>query len=255
MTTTNPRFGRLLFAVGATALTFSAVSLAAQDAAPAPTPPEKKGWETSADAGLTLTRGNSSTALGTLSLQSNRKWTQQDVNLGASFTYGEVDGVKNTEVARAFGQYNRIFDERIYGGLRLEILHDDIADIDYRVTLSPLAGYYVVKNPTTRLAFEAGPSFIYEKQGGDETGYLALRLAERFEHNFNERTKLWQSAEYLPQVDDFQNYIVNAEIGIETALTKKFHLKTYLQDTYDNEPAPGRKKNDLKLVTAIGYTF
>jgi len=26
-------------------------------------------------------------------------------------------------------------------------------------------------------------------------------------------------------------------------------------DNYDNEPAPGREENDLKVVTAVGYTF
>ena len=30
---------------------------------------------------------------------------------------------------------------------------------------------------------------------------------------------------------------------------------TLIQDHYDLEPAPGRKKNDLKLVTALAYKF
>jgi putative salt-induced outer membrane protein YdiY len=61
--------------------------------------------------------------------------------------------------------------------------------------------------------------------------------------------------EYLPQVDRWGNYIINSEIGVDTALTKKTSLKVFAIDSYDNEPAPGRKKNDLKLVTAIGYKF
>ena len=52
-----------------------------------------------------------------------------------------------------------------------------------------------------------------------------------------------------------KNDILNAEIGLETDLTDKMSLRTFLQDTYDNVPAPGRKKNDLKLVTAIAYKF
>jgi hypothetical protein len=27
------------------------------------------------------------------------------------------------------------------------------------------------------------------------------------------------------------------------------------QDTFDNEPAPGREKNDLKLMTGVEYKF
>ena len=48
---------------------------------------------------------------------------------------------------------------------------------------------------------------------------------------------------------------MNAEIGIETGITTQISLRTYLQDTYDHEPAPGRQKNDLKFVTAIAYKF
>jgi hypothetical protein len=46
-------------------------------------------WETSAAAGLTLTRGNSETALGTASINSTRKWHPHEVLLGAQGTYGE----------------------------------------------------------------------------------------------------------------------------------------------------------------------
>ena len=36
---------------------------------------------------------------------------------------------------------------------------------------------------------------------------------------------------------------------------KRLNISSILQDTYDNEPAPGRKKNDIKLVTALVYKF
>ena len=57
------------------------------------------------------------------------------------------------------------------------------------------------------------------------------------------------------EVGQWDNFVVNAEIGIEVAINAKWSLKTYLQDTYDNEPAAGRKKNDLKLVSGIAYKF
>jgi putative salt-induced outer membrane protein YdiY len=134
-------------------------------------------------------------------------------------------------------------------------LHDDIADIQYRVTVSPGAGYYFIKDPTTQLSAELGPGVIFEKQGSSETTYITVRVGERFEHKFGDKTRLWQSAEWLPQVDNIDNYILNAEIGLDTKLTAKLSLRVFAQDTYDNEPAPGRKKNDLKFVTAIAYTF
>jgi hypothetical protein len=62
-------------------------------------------------------------------------------------------------------------------------------------------------------------------------------------------------AEFLPQIDRWKNYIINAEVGAEASLTKKTALRVVLQDTFDNQPAPGRKKNDLKLVTSVVVKF
>ena len=91
--------------------------------------------------------------------------------------------------------------------------------------------------------------------GGETRDYATLRLAERFEQKVNDRVKIWKSVEFLPQVDKFDNYVVNFEVGIETAITKKFTQRVAILDTYRNQPAPNRLHNDLKLIASIGYKF
>ncbi|MHC1769814.1 MAG: YdiY family protein [Verrucomicrobiia bacterium] len=248
------------FAVALTALASTALCARAQETpppAPAPAAPAEKvpGWETTAALGLTLTRGNSETLLFTGNILTEKKWDQNEARLGADATYGEDRDVKSAEAFHGFGQYNRLFTDRWFGYLRLDALHDAVADVEYRVTLSPGVGYYFIKNERTTLSGEVGPGYIFEKQGDENNEYASLRVAERFEHKLNDRVKLWQSLEYLPQVDDFDNYILNAEAGIDTALTKKLSLRVFAVNTYDNVPAEGRKQNDLKLVTAVAYKF
>src|SRR4051812_7914093 len=84
-----------------------------------PAPPTTSKWESSAAAGLTLTRGNSETFLGTLSLGTGKKWGQNELSMGADVTYGTTkkDGDTDTtaQAAHAFVQYNRLFTERWYG--------------------------------------------------------------------------------------------------------------------------------------------
>ena len=212
-------------------------------------------WETTASIGVTVTQGNSDSIMGAAQVLSQKKWGPNEMRLGADGTYGELEGEKTVEGLHGFAQYNRLFTERAFGYLRLDGLHDAIADIEYRFTFSPGAGYYFIKNEQTTLSGEAGPAFIYEKQGGESTGYVTARLAERLEHKFNENVRLWQAIEFLPQVDDLNNFLINAEIGVESKLTPKLSLKVFAIDNYDNEPAPGREENDLKVVTAVGYTF
>ncbi len=244
----------------------------AADAAP-PVIQTNSPWEGIASAGLTLTRGNSENLLFTAAAKMSRKGPQNEISFGGDAAYGEStttskrDPVtlqktdtttKNANFMHAFFQYNRLFNEQLYGYVRLDGLHDDIADISYRIALSPGLGYYFIKKPNTRLSFEVGPGVILQRTSGADANtdlYATLRVAERFEHKFNDSVKMWQTLEFLPQVDRFGNYLINFEIGAEAALNKTFSLLTYIQDNYDNEPASGRKNNDLKLVAAIGAKF
>ncbi len=220
----------------------------------APTAP-KKLWDSSASLGLTLTRGNTKTLNIIGDLQTARKWEQNELNLGASGVYAEDRDNKSAEQLRGYAQYNRLFTERLFGYLRVDALHDAISDVKYRVALSPGVGYYFIKSQDTSLRAEFGPGYVFEKVGQTENDYLTLRLAERFDKKINDRVKIWQSAEILPEASDFNNFILTAEIGLETSLTKQLNLRTYLQDIYDNVPAKGRSSNDLKFVTAIAYKF
>jgi hypothetical protein len=118
-----------------------------------------------------------------------------------------------------------------------------------------MAGYYFVKQTNTFLCAEAGPSFITEELGGQTQNYVGLRIAERFEHKFGSGAKVWENLEWIPQVDNFDNWILNAEVGISAPVYKSLDVRLVAQDTYNNQPAAGRLKNDLKLLAGLGYRF
>jgi putative salt-induced outer membrane protein YdiY len=218
-------------------------------------PANKPAWESSISAGLSLTKGNSDTLLTTAAFKTRRKITENEFMFGADGSYGENDSVKNNETLHGVGQFNHLFSDRFYGYLNAEGLHDGIADLEYRFTFSPGAGYYFLKETNTMLAGEAGPGLIVQQLGGVDTTYATLRLAERFEHKLANGARVWEKAEFLPQVNKLGNFLVNAEIGAEASLTKTFSLRVTLQDNFINQPAPGRKSNDVKLISGLVYKF
>lgn len=230
--------------------------------------PEDKGkWESTAAVGVTLTRGNSKTFLATGSINSTRKWTQDEALLGLNAGYGRttINVGKNESTSttdnyiKGFAQWNHSFTDflstNFYGGVRLGVEHDGVADLDYRVTISPLLGYYFLKTTNAFLAAEVGPSFVDEKQGDKTRDYLAARIGERGEYKFMGGAKVWESIEFLPQVDDFDNWIANMEAGVSAPISKRVDVRLVMQDSYDNKPAEGRYKNDLKLIAALGFKF
>jgi putative salt-induced outer membrane protein len=215
----------------------------------------KERWDSSAALGFNLTAGNSDTVLFTLQVQTEREWEKDLWRLGATASYGENDGDKSTERAGAFAEYQRLLTERLYAGLKLEVARDAIADVEYRATISPALGYYFIKSERTQLSGEIGPSFVLEKTGDGTKEYVALRLGERFEHKFNDRAKMWQTAEIFPQVDDVENFIARAELGTEAALNSKLSIRVVVKDEYDNQPAAGRKSNDVAVISSLVYKF
>jgi len=256
----RPRFG---LAVASALLMTCGIACAQEAAAPAapPPPPETRTWVTTAAAGLTLTRGNSENFLVTLSLDTKRKWEHNELFFGASGGYGDstVNDVntKNTEFLQGYGQYNHLFTDRFYGGLRLDGQYDGIAGVDYRVKITPLVGYYLIKEEKMTLSAEAGPSAVFEKlEGQDARTYAAVRFSETFDYKITASTKVWETLSYSPQIDEWtQNYLLNFEAGIDTAITKKLSLRVVFQDMYASQPAPGKKDNDMRLLAGIAYKF
>jgi len=183
------------------------------------------------------------------------------VGLGISGGYGDstVNDAysKNTQFLQGYGQYNHLFTDRFYAGLRLDGQYDGIAGVDYRFKVTPLAGYRFIKNDKMTLALEAGPSAVFEHlQGQTATTYAAARFAQTFEYKIAVGTKVWETVSYIPQIDDWVgNYLVNLEVGIDTAIAKGWSLRVVFQDMYASRPATGKKDNDMRLLAGVSYKF
>ena len=132
---------------------------------------------------------------------------------------------------------------------------DDISDLNYRVTLSPLAGYYIIKKPNTSLSVEAVLSLITEKQGGVDKTYMAARVAERYEYKFGWTRKSGNRSNGCPRSTISTTGSLISKRGVSAPISKGFEVRLLLQDNYDNQPAAGRLKNDMKLVAGVGYKF
>ena len=227
-----------------------------KEAAAAPAlAPAAPAWNSSISAGLSLTRGNSQTMLFSADFLTEKKTPVNEYSLGAAIAYGTQNSADTINNYKGFAQWNHLFSDRFFGYVRTDALRDIISDIDYRLSIGPGAGYYLIKATNTTLAVEGGVDAEFQNLGGHDQQFATLRIAERFEHKFTERARVWQRVEFLPQVDKFDNYVVNFEIGVEAAISKSFSLKTYLDDTYANQPAAGRLKNDAKIVAGVSYKF
>lgn len=216
---------------------------------------EKPPAENSVAVGVTLTDGNSETLLATLAAEHNRKRDDYTLRLALSGAYGEDKEETTTENAKALAEYRVLMSERAYilGGL--SVLYDAIADIDYRAVLSIGPGYYFIKDDKASLGVEVGPAFIMEKAGGVEREEFALRAGELYERRLSATARVWQSLEYIPVVDDLDDYLLNTEVGIEAAINSSAALRLVVKNAYDSTPAEGKEKSDTTLIGALVFTL
>lgn len=235
------------------ALILAAAGLCATGAFADEAPAEKAPSEHSVALGFTMTDGNSETLLGTAGYLFDRKRDEYTLRLALDGAYGENDDEKNTENVKGVGEYRRSISERVYGLGNLSALYDDIADVDYRVIASVGPGIYLLKNDKAWLGVDVGPAFIAEKVGGESRDEWALRVGERYERQLSATAKLWQSLEYLPLVDDFDDYLLNSEIGIEAAINSSASIRLIARNTYDSTPASEHEKSDTTVIAALAY--
>ncbi len=238
-----------------------AVLLAAALSAPAE---ESAGarWSASANAGLNLTRGNSRTTAGNVGIVAERKGDAHEATVGVEGNYGQseqTDADGGTEMKttvqneKGYAGYRYLFTDRDYAYMNGELSQDKIADIKYRLILGPGLGRYWIKSDKNTFGTELGISWIKDKIGEDEGDRFALRFAEKYELKISDTAKVWESVEYLPAMDDFDNYLINGEIGVEAAMNSRLSLRIVAQDKYNNVPADDKEKNDFTVTAGIGY--
>jgi len=247
----------LVASIIASVCCLSSVSFAAD---PAPVLPPA--WHGDAALGLSLAKGNSDTLLLSGSAMTHKEWSRNELRLGIDGQYGvnnfgRTNEVRTADSLHGFIDYKRLFtNNRLYGSARIDGLYDAVADVHYRVIVGPSLGYYFIKSTNTLLSAEAGPSFVQERVGdAPSDNHWTLRLSERAEHKFLMGAKVWEQVDFLPSVDNFKDYLMKAEVGVEAAINAHLSLRVVAIDQYNSNPAASRKPNDILLISSIVYKY
>lgn len=220
--------------------------------------PTSNTWETSISLGGTLTDGNSETFQLNTAILAEKQYTPRiSLRAGINGNYGEnqtdKSGSSETTIANvdAFANIKKTVSQKRFYVIDAMALHDDIASIDYRIGLSTGLGIDLIKEKNSLLSLELGPAYLWEKVEGKKNDYPAFRANQRYEQALSASAKIWQSLEYIPVADDFSDYLLNTEFGVESSLTHRMNLQLIAKSRYDNIPADGAEKHDLTFIARV----
>jgi putative salt-induced outer membrane protein len=219
-------------------------------------------WKDQAELSYIQTGGNTEvtnlSAKNLLTYQATEK-IKFDWSALALFAETEVDGSKEksaeryaTELRMEYSLTERFY-TLAYGGW----LRDEFAGIDDRYYIGPAVGYKFLIGPKHFLSAEAGVDYVKEDYvDNTDDDYMRGRAFGQYAFALTEKTRFSQSLEYLHAFDNSDNYNINSETALITALSDKLSLKTSYVVNYDNEPVPEElDETDTTLAVTIIVNF
>jgi putative salt-induced outer membrane protein YdiY len=238
-------------------------------AAPAPAPvkaeppkPAEKRWSGSVTAGAIVTRGNSNTETFRAGIEAVRKDKANTLSLKAGYAFGQQEdratGDENTTTDNWFGQarLDHNLSERLYEYALIRVEQDRVAELDLRLSPGVGAGYRWVKSATTNFNTEAGVAWVYEQYSNNRSNqHLAVRFAYHFDKKLNDKVSLVHNVEYLPNVVDWSDYILNVDAGVRAMLTASMFAEFKAEWRRDSTPAAAAHDDDLRYTIGVGWKF
>jgi putative salt-induced outer membrane protein len=245
-----PQLAALSFAFG-----IIAAPAQAQDKAPPPS-------EFNADLGFVSVSGN--TSVTTLSL--GEKWIRRiarwEFKQDLAAVYGKTDGTETSNLWRASvrGDYGLGGKLALYA--RTAFDRNKFAGVKSRFAEGLGLVAKVAATDIDQLNVEGGFELTQQDNlDGTNDSFSSLRAASTWKHMFSASAYFFQGVEWLPNLDDSDDYRINSETNVVAPISSRVAMKVSYQLRFDNLPslnaagtAPLRK-SDRILSTGIQVTF
>ena len=236
------------------------------------TDPEEETWHGSVNVAYMSSRGNTYNNNASVLANLNRRWDKDRLNMNFGYYYSETGTSKHNKDTsanrmEAEGQHDHFWSASVYSYENLRYDRDNIAGLDYRVRLGAGLGYQWLdgwqSDLTGKWSFnqELGAAWIktgYRDEDPDaEDSYASLRYAHHLKYlpKWSPSVECFHNFEYLPDVDDFDIYLIKADIGLTTKIIMDFDLLCKIEWDYDSMPSAGRKSSDMRYIVGLGYKW
>ena len=213
--------------------------------------------------GASLVRGNTFTDNLNGAFALGYKVKQEQLTFTGEYLYGNqkntTTGQESTTTDRwdLYGKYQHFFSKKFYFYADADVTKDRIAFLDLRFTPSVGAGYQWLDKAPLKFGTEGGIAWLYENytNGTPNREEVSLKLAYHLTYDFNPTVSLFHDLTYYPSIEHINNYLINADIGIHSKLTKKLFTELKVEWDYDSTPANGALKNDARYIASLGYSL
>jgi hypothetical protein len=217
-------------------------------------------WAGTAGLGLAGAAGNARTLTFTTNVNAARITTTDKTSIYFNTIKASalVNGksADTAEAIRGGVAYDHNVSSRLFANVFNDYEYDRFQNLDLRFVLGAGLGFHAVKGERSRLDLLAGFDFNHSKFSTPLTRNSGeLFWGDEYSLKVSGATSLVQSFRMFNDMTNTGTYRVNFDVGATTKLSKWLTWNVSLNNRYLNNPAPGRKTNDLLYTTGIGVTF
>lgn len=234
--------------------------------------PTVEKWHGSVNVAFQSSRGNTYENSATVLANLNRRWEKDRLDANFGYYYSETgkskeSKEKSTDRWEIEAQHDHFWSPKWYSYEKGKYEQDDIAGLDYRLTLGAGAGYQWLdgfnSEMTGKWSFnqEVGAAwiknqYVIQDPSADDS-YATVRYAHHLKYfpKWNEKIEGFHNLEFLPQVNDWENYLIIADVGFSTKIVMDFDLLCKIEWDYNSMPSVGRKSSDIRYIVGLGYKW
>ena len=215
-------------------------------------------WTGTVAAGLIGKTGNSQTTDINVEVNLARETERAVTTVLANYFYSENNIATVTDRAFAqFRQERKLPNPKWSWYYQAGFEWDQFKDFDYRVALHSGLAYmlYDLEDRFLKLRFGGGAS--REVGSANDEWSPELQFGADWERKLSEKTRLYASADFFPNVSDFSDYRMNTNTGMDFLLDaeRNINFRVFATSLFDSTPPPGNNRNDLSYGIALVVGF
>jgi putative salt-induced outer membrane protein YdiY len=216
-------------------------------------------WTNKASVGYSGASGNTNATQlsGDFSVNRNNRWVDEYTVRGRVFystSNDAVDARKSTFFARYAVSFGAGPKTQWYTFFKAEADYDEFADIDSRYVAGPGVGYWLCDCDPLKALVEVAVA-------GERTSYVPAvepRTTAIASPRMLFEQQVWPTVRFVEDLTVYaaiDRYRFSSETHIVNTISKWISAKVSVFDDYNSAPKTNAKKNDVRLVFGIQYTF
>ncbi len=218
--------------------------------------------EFSTDLGFVSVSGNTSVTTLSLGEKWIRRITRWEFKQDLAAIYGKTDGTETSNLWRTSLRGDYGFSSTLALYARTAFDRNKFAGVKSRFAEGLGLVARIAATDINQLNVEGGFELTQQDNlDGTSDSFSSLRAASTWKHMFSATAYFFQGIEFLPNLDDSDDYRINSETTVVAPLSSHVAMKASYQVRFDNLPslnatgtAPLRK-SDRILSTGIQLSF